>query len=367
MKKLYLSAPLPFMGQKRMFARDFISVLQQFGNACTFVDLFGGSGLLSHIAKHQRPDATVVYNDFDNYRHRLEAIPRTNTLLADIRKAASDIQRHKRITGEAREKIIELIAREEKKRVCRLHHPLVVADVLHEIQPEPRRDEKGDPLQQYPDDGLSAVPRLSGRACHYPLRLQGTVRPLQRPSRSRLPDRPALSVHRSRHIQHELETVRLPRRTHHLAGQAFHLFHFGKILRGRTMRMDRKKQKPRKPFRRLRKDGNKRTHELSGQIHRHHALQKHAAFENCRISTKRHLNIIQTGIQPGLSQQSTKPVNYDIKIGILFVTTKYLHTKNVLKRMIFSTFFTYKPVMPDNIKKACPVSQPNRPNTNFCQ
>lgn len=119
--------------------------------------------------------------------------------------------------------------------------------------------------------------------------------------------------------------------------------------------------------RRLRKDGNKRTHELSGQIHGHHALQKHGDFENCRISTKRHLNIIQTGIKPGLSQQSKKPVNYDIKIGILFVTTKYLHTKNVLKIILFSTFFTYKPVMPDNIKKACPVSQPNRPNTNFCQ
>ena len=104
--------------------------------------------------------------------------------------------------------------------------------------------------------------------------------------------------------------------------------------------------------RRLRKDGNKRTHELSGQIHGHHALQKHGAFENCRISTKRHLNIIQTGINPRLSQQSKKPVNYDIKIGILFVTTKYLHTKNVLKIILFSTFFTYKPVMPDNIKKS---------------
>lgn len=114
MKKLYLSAPLPFMGQKRMFARDFISVLKQFGDARVFVDLFGGSGLLSHITKHQRPDATVVYNDFDDYRRRIDAIPRTNTLLADIRKAASDIQRHKRITGEAREKIFELIAREEK-------------------------------------------------------------------------------------------------------------------------------------------------------------------------------------------------------------------------------------------------------------
>ena len=64
MKKLYLSAPLPFVGQKRMFAREFIKVLEQFKDKTVFVDLFGGSGLLSHITKHQRPDATVVFNYF---------------------------------------------------------------------------------------------------------------------------------------------------------------------------------------------------------------------------------------------------------------------------------------------------------------
>lgn len=47
MKKLYLSAPLPFVGQKRMFAREFIKVLEQFKDKTVFVDLFGGSGLLS--------------------------------------------------------------------------------------------------------------------------------------------------------------------------------------------------------------------------------------------------------------------------------------------------------------------------------
>lgn len=46
-----------------MFAREFIKVLEQFKDKTVFVDLFGGSGLLSHITKHQRPDATVVYND----------------------------------------------------------------------------------------------------------------------------------------------------------------------------------------------------------------------------------------------------------------------------------------------------------------
>ena len=50
MRKMYLSAPLPFVGQKRMFAREFIKVLGQFPDSTVFVDLFGGSGLLSHLS-----------------------------------------------------------------------------------------------------------------------------------------------------------------------------------------------------------------------------------------------------------------------------------------------------------------------------
>lgn len=75
MRKQYLSAPLPFQGQKRMFAKEYIKVLQQFPDGTTFVDLFGGSGLLSHIAKCQKPHSKVVYNDFDGYRLRLEQYP----------------------------------------------------------------------------------------------------------------------------------------------------------------------------------------------------------------------------------------------------------------------------------------------------
>lgn len=115
MKKLYLSAPLPFMGQKRMFAKEFIRVLEQFNDKTVFVDLFGGSGLLSHITKHQRPDATVVYNDYDGYCERLRAIPRTNALLSDLRTIAKDVPRHKPIKGEARERIFERIICEEQE------------------------------------------------------------------------------------------------------------------------------------------------------------------------------------------------------------------------------------------------------------
>lgn len=114
-KKMYLSAPLPFVGQKRMFAREFMKVLDQFPVDATFVDLFGGSGLLSHITKRCKPNATVVYNDFDNYRRRLENIPRTNRLIADIRAIVGDaVPRHKAITGDLRERIFKRIQQEER-------------------------------------------------------------------------------------------------------------------------------------------------------------------------------------------------------------------------------------------------------------
>ncbi|EGC18654.1 DNA adenine methylase [Prevotella multiformis] len=109
MRKQYLSAPLPFQGQKRMFAKEYIKVLQQFPDNTTFVDLFGGSGLLSHIAKCQKPDSTVVYNDFDGYRLRLEHIPQTNELLAELREIVQGTPRYKPITGDAREKVFECL------------------------------------------------------------------------------------------------------------------------------------------------------------------------------------------------------------------------------------------------------------------
>lgn len=110
MSKLYLSAPLPFVGQKRMFAQEFIKVLQQFPDGTTFVDLFGGSGLLSHITKHFKPHSKVVYHDFDNYRRRIDNIPRTNHLIADIRKIVGEsVPRHKLIKGQLREEIFNRI------------------------------------------------------------------------------------------------------------------------------------------------------------------------------------------------------------------------------------------------------------------
>lgn len=112
-KPVYNSAPLPFMGQKRRFVGEFRKALGQFPDAEVFVDLFGGSGLLSHIAKQERPDAHVVYNDYDNYHLRLENIPRTNALLADIRSMIGVRPKEQRLPEPLRRQILDRVTHEQ--------------------------------------------------------------------------------------------------------------------------------------------------------------------------------------------------------------------------------------------------------------
>ena len=109
----YLSAPLPFVGQERMFAQKFKEVLKEYPDNSVFVDLFGGSGLLSHITKREKPNATVIYNDYDNYRMRLNNINRTNALLSDSRKLTIDCPRQKLIPEPIRGLILERLRQEE--------------------------------------------------------------------------------------------------------------------------------------------------------------------------------------------------------------------------------------------------------------
>lgn len=109
----YLSAPLPFVGQKRMFAQKFKEVLKEYPDNSVFVDLFGGPGLLSHITKREKPNATVIYNDYDNYRMRLNNINRTNALLSDLRKLTIDCPRQKLIPEPIRGLILERLRQEE--------------------------------------------------------------------------------------------------------------------------------------------------------------------------------------------------------------------------------------------------------------
>ena len=104
------------MGQKRKFVKAFRQILKSYPDNATIVDLFGGSGLLSHVAKREKPDATVVYNDYDNYHRRIAAIPRTNALLARIREITDALPRGKMIRPPHRDQILEIIAEEEQQQ-----------------------------------------------------------------------------------------------------------------------------------------------------------------------------------------------------------------------------------------------------------
>lgn len=110
----YVQAPLPFQGQKRRFLKPFKEALKEFPADATYVDLFGGSGLLSHTVKQYFPDAKVIYNDFDNYSHRLENVDKTNALLSDIREiCAKSETRKERLSDELHTEIIGRISKEE--------------------------------------------------------------------------------------------------------------------------------------------------------------------------------------------------------------------------------------------------------------
>lgn len=110
----FTSAPLPFMGQKRRFIKEFKEALKTFDSKTIFVDLFGGSGLLSHITKRERPDARVIYNDYDDYHIRLQNIDKTNKLLADLRKLVVSIPKKHKLPPQVREAVLSRIEQEEK-------------------------------------------------------------------------------------------------------------------------------------------------------------------------------------------------------------------------------------------------------------
>lgn len=114
MSKNYNQAPLPFQGQKRRWNTEFKKALKQFDDCTIFVDLFGGSGLLSHMVHQVYPNASVIYNDFDDYHKRINSIDRTNCLLSDLREILKYCESNKLIQEPYRSLILKRIQTEEQ-------------------------------------------------------------------------------------------------------------------------------------------------------------------------------------------------------------------------------------------------------------
>lgn len=114
--RVWTSAPLPFQGQKRMLLREFKEVIATLPDDVTIIDLFGGSGLLSRAAKDVKPNAKVVYNDFDGYSERLKQIDRTNIILERIRVAIDGFAKSDKLDNKTRAYILSYLIEEDKKK-----------------------------------------------------------------------------------------------------------------------------------------------------------------------------------------------------------------------------------------------------------
>lgn len=115
MYKNFNQSPLPFQGQKRKFQKPFKQALKDsYSDQFMFVDLFGGSGLLSHFVRQVYPDAVIIYNDFDNYSERLRNVEGTNRLLDKLRVILTGYPDGKLITEPIRSKLVETLTEADK-------------------------------------------------------------------------------------------------------------------------------------------------------------------------------------------------------------------------------------------------------------
>lgn len=86
----YNKPPLAFMGNKKNMLKHIKQVLQYMqgdgyiNDETIFLDVFGGSGLISHNIKQWYPKNRVIWNDYDNYQKRLDGISDTEILRAKI-------------------------------------------------------------------------------------------------------------------------------------------------------------------------------------------------------------------------------------------------------------------------------------------
>ena len=108
--KSYTQPPLPFRGNKRMWVKQFTELLKANYSDCDIVvDLFGGSGFCSYLAKKALPNAEVVYNDFDYYVNRIRKIPQTNEIIRRLSQVIAGIPIKANIGKEKKKEGLDII------------------------------------------------------------------------------------------------------------------------------------------------------------------------------------------------------------------------------------------------------------------
>ena len=106
----YCKPPLPFNGNKYMWRDKFEDIIKKIKyDDYVFIDLFGGSGLLSNWIHFFKPKSKVIYNDYDNFKARIDKIPQTNTIFNYLREFLKKYPYGSKIKDDDSKKIIEYI------------------------------------------------------------------------------------------------------------------------------------------------------------------------------------------------------------------------------------------------------------------
>lgn len=104
--------PLSFQGNKKLWRTEIIELINEIkasDDSVVYVDLFGGSGIISHWIKHLKPNSVVIYNDYDNYTERLNKIDETNEIIEGLREITQGTKKDEKLSEELKNEIIELI------------------------------------------------------------------------------------------------------------------------------------------------------------------------------------------------------------------------------------------------------------------
>ena len=125
--------PLPFTGNKSKYRKILLQILQSYIPIVSkqqdfyIVDVFGGSGFCSYLARQVFPDEThihVIYNDYDNYVDRLLKIEQTNRILQKCR----DIVKTPflgRLTENEKQACLDIIEQEDNPDIRTLSSHLI--------------------------------------------------------------------------------------------------------------------------------------------------------------------------------------------------------------------------------------------------
>ena len=100
---------MPFAGQKRRWLKQIEPIIRSLPSNTTFVDVFGGSGLVSRLCKDIHPAARVIYNDYDNYSERLRHIAETEQLRQDIISVLAPIKHNACVPDEYKTLVLRVI------------------------------------------------------------------------------------------------------------------------------------------------------------------------------------------------------------------------------------------------------------------